>query len=227
MLAAVALYAQQEQQYLIREGTRPKDVFTFSDIYLYPTFKPGKVTFKNGNVANPMLNYNQFTHEIDFIKDRKDTLALADAETVKSISIADDTFYFQVDIGFVKKLEQTPVGILAKTDNLQLADRRRHSNSGSSNSSSNGSYNNFNTNSVTASSLSLNMVEKIDLIYRRKSEYFIANSKGFFHEATKKNFIRLFPDKKNIINDYFESRKIDVKSEQDLLELFQIINEKI
>jgi hypothetical protein len=227
LLFAAILFCQVAiaQQYLIKEGTRPRDTFTFTDIYLYPAFTPGKVNFKNNHVGAGMVNYNRFTGEIDFIKD-KDTLALTDPETIKNVTIGNDVFYYQIDIGFFQRMEESKDATLAKKDYLQLADRRRHPNSGSSNTASNGSYNPMISNGGgAASGLTLNMVENVDLIYRRKTEYYFANANGFFLKAEKKNLLRLYRDRKDAINTYLEGHDVDFDNGESLLQLFTAINE--
>jgi hypothetical protein len=213
------------QQYLIKEGTRPKDTFTFTDIYLYPAFTAGKVNFKNSHVGAGMMNYNRFTGEIDFIQG-KDTLALNDLETIKNVTIGNDLFYYQIDIGFFQRIEESKNATLAKKDYLELADRRRHPNSGSSNTASNGTYNPMiTTGAGVASGLTLSMVENVDLIYRRTVEYYFANANGFFLKAEKKNLLRLYRDKKVAINAYLEEHDVDFDNGESLLQLFTAINE--
>jgi hypothetical protein len=81
------------------------------------------------------------------------------------------------------------------------------------------------TGAGTASGLTMNMVEPVDLIYRRKTEYYFGNSKGFFVEASEKSIVRLYPDKRNMLKAYFEQHQVDFHNEQAMLDLFKLINE--
>src|SRR6267154_3401836 len=74
-LLSVQMQAQEGRRFYVKGGTRPKAVFKFEDIYLYPSFISGKVYFKDGGLGGGMMNYNRFAGEMDFIQGL-DTLAL-------------------------------------------------------------------------------------------------------------------------------------------------------
>jgi hypothetical protein len=217
--------AQDDKKYLVKAGMRPKDAISFTEIYLYPSFISGKVNFKNHHFGSGMMNYNRFTNEVDFIRD-KDTLALADPETVKNIVIGNDVFYYQIEIGCMQRVVETPYAILAKKEYLELTGRKRHPNSGEANTTSNGSYNHLiTTGAGVTSGLTLNMIEKVDLIYHKKTEYYWANSNGFFLKADKKNVLRLYPGKKTALSSYVEDNKVDFSNEEALQNLVKTIAE--
>lgn len=223
MLASLASVAQEGKKFVIKAGSRPKDTFSFNDIYKYPSFMTANINFRNNTSGTARMNYNKFTSEIDFIKG-KDTLALADHDAIKSIIIGNDAFFYQPDIGYVVRIAEAPKGSLAKREFLELADRRRHPNSGSTSQVSNGSYNNqITTGAGVASGLSLNMVEQEDLIYRLKTDYYFGNPKGFYVKTDKKNLLRTFPDKKSFLNEYLEKHNVDFHNPDSLQHLFNIV----
>jgi len=181
------------------------------------------VNFKNNTSGTASMNYNKFTSEIDFIKG-KDTLALADHDAIKSIVIGNDTFLYQPDIGYILRIADAPEGSLASRESLELADRRRRPNSGSTSQVSNGSYNNLiTTGAGVASGLSLNMVEQEDLIYRLRTDYYFGNQKGFYVKTDRKNLLRTFPDKKSFLNEYLEKHDVDFHNADSLQHLFTVI----
>jgi hypothetical protein len=198
--------AQETKKYVVKEGMRPRDVISFNEIYLYPSFTQGKVYFKNGRFGGSRMNYNRFTGDVDFINGR-DTLALADPESIKSIAIGNDNFYYAVGDGFVEKLNETTYATLAKKEIIAIADRRRL------NTPAAATY--YNT-SITpgdrmtagirqqsvGGSSAIYVTEKMDMIYQRKTSYFFADSKGNFVKVNKKNLIKLFPGKKNNLSLY-------------------------
>jgi hypothetical protein len=61
--------------------------------YLYSSFKPAQVQFKNGNMGCGMMNYSPFLEEMDFINEKIDTMAFNDIESMKYVVIEKDTFY--------------------------------------------------------------------------------------------------------------------------------------
>ncbi len=223
IICQLAMAQQEDQKYIVKQGTRPRDTFSFSDIYLYPAFNAGKVSFKNGTSGAGKMNYNRFTSEIDFIKGT-DTLALADAETMKNVVIGKDVFYYQKGIGFVQIVAETPYAVFARQENISLVDRRRQPNRATSSNTSNGTYNNqITTGAGVASGLALNMREEVDMIYRKKTEYYFANVKARFVKADKKSIVKLYPEKKDALTVYFTEHEVDFHSQEALQELFNII----
>ncbi|HEY9048738.1 MAG TPA: hypothetical protein VIN08_22695 [Ohtaekwangia sp.] len=212
--------AQDDQKYVVKEGTRPKDTFSYADIYLFPTFTSGKVYFKNNHVGSGMMNFNRFTREIDFIQG-KDTLALSDTETIKNVAIGNDVFYYQADIGYVQRMAENANVMFGKMESIDVADRRRQPNSGTSSTTSNGSYNSqITTGAGTASGLALKMVEKVDIIYRKKTHYYFRNAKGSFVKADKKSLLKAYPDKKEALNQYLLQNEVDFQNAESLQTLF-------
>jgi hypothetical protein len=224
--------AQENRKFIVKEGARPRDVFTFNDIYLFPAFNSGVVRFRNNTVGNGMMNYNCFTAEIDFING-KDTLELADPETIKSITIGKNIFYYQVDIGYIQYVTGTDYGTFGKMETYQVADRRRQRTSDPSNyfvtPGSSGGVN-AGTPAAKIGGLSngsaLSIIEHVDIIYKKSTEYFFANKNGFFVTPNKKNITRIFPKKKNAISAYLANHNVDFDNEESLQNLFTVITAK-
>src|SRR5687767_513412 len=62
--------------------------------YRFENFLVGQVHYKDGNGGVGRLNYNLLVQEIHFINDKGDTMALDNLETVRLITIGNDSFYF-------------------------------------------------------------------------------------------------------------------------------------
>ncbi|MBC5774228.1 hypothetical protein H8S95_09150 [Pontibacter sp. KCTC 32443] len=75
-----------------------------SKAYYYPQFKKGKVTFITGLTSPGILNYNLLNEEVEFIRAKKDTLALDDMYIVDMITIDKDTFFYDTKSAFILKL---------------------------------------------------------------------------------------------------------------------------
>src|SRR5688500_7310083 len=64
------------------------------EIYLYPSFEGGIVEYKNGQRFKGTLNYNKVLGTIQFIDEKKDTLAITNEDSISFISIGNDVFIF-------------------------------------------------------------------------------------------------------------------------------------
>ena len=232
ILVCTLTMAQENRKFMVKEGMRPRDVLTFSDIYLFPTFNSGVVRFRSNRVGYGSMNYNRFTGEIDFISG-KDTLELADPETIKSVTIGKNIFYYQVGIGYIQNLTGTGDAAFGKMETYYIADRRRDRTSVSSNyfvtPGSSGGVNSGDPAAKIgglANGTTLNIVERVDIIYRKKTDFYFANKNGFFLVPSKKNIMKIFPKKKEIINAYLIDHTVDFDDEESLRNLFSVIAEK-
>ncbi len=94
MLAATA---QQTEKISIKAGEDITAVLSTHGMYRFPAFITGTVYFKNGGMASAKMNYHTYLGLIQFISPKGDTLALAHPETIDSISIDSNLFYYRKD----------------------------------------------------------------------------------------------------------------------------------
>jgi hypothetical protein len=83
----------QSQIYKVQPGRVIMQSLPAGVGYLYSSFKPAQVQFKNGNMGGGMMNYSPFLEEMDFINEKIDTMAFNDIESMKYVVIEKDTFY--------------------------------------------------------------------------------------------------------------------------------------
>jgi hypothetical protein len=83
----------QSQIYKVQPGRVIMQSLPAGVGYLYSSFKPAQVQFKNGNMGCGMMNYSPFLEEMDFINEKIDTMAFNDIESMKYVVIEKDTFY--------------------------------------------------------------------------------------------------------------------------------------
>lgn len=69
------------------------------------------------------------------------------------------------------------------------------------------------------------ITETVNLIYRKKTDFYFANANGFFAVAKKEKLLRLYPDKKNIMYSYLKQHAVDFNNEVSLQNLFTAITE--
>ncbi len=116
------LIAQVRKTYKVNPGEKVMQALPNEALYMYPQFKDATVNFKNGRAGSSKLNYNRLLDEIQFIN-KEDTLSLGDEETISSIYIDKDTFYYFQ--GFVKKMDDVKNVRFASKKVLGLSNKQR------------------------------------------------------------------------------------------------------
>ena len=205
------LPAQKNESITVSAGMRLKDCITLSDIYRYPDFINGKVIYKNDAFSKAKLNYNYLNGEIEFLQ-KKDTLSIANPKEIQFVSIASDTFYY--DNGYLEMIRSGPVKVFVKRHFKQNEIQKKDS------------YGNSGSLAATTAFSSLHtggnyykLIINRDMVFEKISEYYLTVSKERFVPFNKKEIMKLFPQKKVVIQDYLKSNKVDFYSKDDLLKL--------
>lgn len=213
---SLTISAQEEKVYQIQANQELREVMSFTDVYKYPGFTAGIVSFRDGRVAAARLNYNYLQGEMDFIDASGDTLALADATNLKHVAIGKDTFYYSE--GYLEQLASHQTKKLTRRQFVELADSKKlgaYDQPTHSGANTVGSYAN--------SRSTFNFVVKENMTLVRKTYYFIGD-RNEFYPVSKKNVARVYGKKEKEISTYLDANKVNFKKEADLLALFRYLN---
>lgn len=215
-LLSITGYGQQ-QTWTVKSGESLKTALGDSIIFRYPKFEPGIVYFKNGTASAALLNLNLTNGEMQFISPAKDTLTVDYEQTISSVVIKVDTFYF--DKVFVELIQNNGVAKLAKMENFVPIDMQKMGgyDQATSTSSINSASYFFNGNQ------SANLTPNKLMVLRKKNNYFIGDKFNHFLPASKKNVTKLFNKQAGAINDFLKENKIVFVKEADLLKLVDLL----
>ena len=191
-------------------------------VYMYPEFQKGTVLFNDRSTSEGIVNLYLIGSHIHFIGPDGDTLAMKDQDTARVLSIGKDT-YIRHDKCWVRLLSVQ--GSLAfgirSTVHIEQAQKI-------------GAYG---MTEATASISNVAMLHDIPgapshavyLKTLRNIPYSVTHdallydgSKIFM--ATRKNFRKLFPEKKDLVKTYIKDNKLDLTKAQDALQLFNFLN---
>lgn len=196
-------------------------VFTVKDLYRYEQFLLGMVQFRDGTSAEAKLNYHKLFEQMLFIDDKGDSLAVGNPETIKSITIGKDTFYYNKEF-FVELISSTSSVRLAKRQVLQQIDEQKI-----------GAYGQSYTNNSTVANKNYYTVDgkpRLNVgegtLFSQKSEYYMSYKQDDFVLATKKNVEKLFDDKAKDVKSYIKTNSINFANENDLKNLMQFVQGK-
>jgi hypothetical protein len=82
-------------------------------------------------------------------------------------------------------------------------------------SSSNSSTDSFS--SIETTGKTYKLISNQDRVFEKTVQYFIAKASGSFVPFNKKKVLQLFPEKKELIQEYLKTNKTDFDSKADLL----------
>jgi hypothetical protein len=203
---------------LIRADQLASEVLTPEKIYQYPEFSIGKIIFRDQTSTGAALNYNYLNSEIEFIDPMNDTLAIAKHQmlNIKRIEVNKDTFYY--DNGYLQQVLQVPLGKLAKREMLIILTKEKL-----------GAYD-LPTSTVGVEAMTtfrdyygsenaatLRIRESITLDYR--NQFFFGDNNYSFLPANKKNLLKVFHSRKEMINNYLQENNVDFRNIDDLKKL--------
>lgn len=225
LLAALSLYctasnAQDSLTIFISADQQVSDVLTPKKIYKYPEFKPGRITFRDGSVANDRFNYNYLNGEIEFIQ--RDTLAISKDQmlNIRFLTVDNDTFFY--DKGYLQQIVTTPVGRLLKRQLLVVTKREKiGAYNQPSQTSAIESYGSF-TDNFGGFTPNLKIHENITLALR--TDFYFGDRFNTFLLASKRNLQRVFPNKRKQIDEYLRIHTVNFKKPEDLKNLLLSLN---
>ena len=212
----ICLSAQMDETITVRAGTRILDYFPVSKRYLYSEFTTGRILFKNGTYSDRKLNYNHLAGEIEFLQAR-DTLSISDKKDIRSVIVAQDTFFY--DKGYIEQIKSGRITVGLKQyyelKDIQGKDSYGVTSAGAATTS---------LGSLPADGNFYKLTANKDMIFKRTILYYIATQESGFVLCTKKNIMNLFTQKKDKVKSYLKANKVKFSSRDDILKLADFLS---
>lgn len=188
------------------------------EIFLYPSFIPGVVEYKNGQRFKSAMNYNKANGTIEFIDEKGDTLSMNNEESIAFINISGDKFiYGPMCLQIIKGNEKLA---LLKHETVKIADKHKTGSYGIPNSTgtiesidrldTRGNYNQIEINE--------------NLLISKVTTFYIEDEKGEIFVASRKNVLNNFPKKEDAIRNYIKANNIDFSKEDQIVGLVDFIS---
>jgi hypothetical protein len=209
LLIVLPAHAQKKQNVTVPAGSAVEDCIPFQERYRFKEFADGKVFFRNGSFAATKLNYNLLISDMEYIQ-ATDTLSIANPLDIILIAFDSDTFCY--DNGYLENIREGKVRV-ALRQSISLKNILKRDSYGSS--SSNSSTDSFS--SIETTGKTYKLISNQDRVFEKTVQYFIANTSGSFVPFNKKKVLQIFPEKKELIQEYLKTNKIDFDSKADLL----------
>ncbi len=215
VMMTLSLFAQKNDQIVVKAGTKLYDYFTVSERYLYSEFIPGRILFKNGIHSDRNVNYNFLAGEIEFIQ-RFDTLSIANRKDIKMVVIAQDTFYY--DNGYIELINNGRPGV-GRKQFIELKEVQKKDPYGVA--SAGGATNSYG--SLPSNGNFYKLTADKDMVFQKTIRYYIIKTDHDFQLFNKNNLMSLYPENKKTIKSYLKTNNVKFNSEEDLLKLAEFL----
>ena len=186
--------------------------------YKYPSFTKGYVFYRNGTHAYANFNVNLLLNQIQFLHPNGDTLSIVDEESIRFVTIGNDSFFCRKDI--VELMPGYSPLKLGRSQKISVMSRERVGAYGESSGTT--SITSFGSLSANDQVYQLRANENI-LLKKETIFYFIRNDFLTFLPATKWNLLQMAKNKDGI-QEYLRNNNIDFKKEADLKKLLEFVN---
>ncbi|MDD4655697.1 MAG: hypothetical protein WC396_08000 [Bacteroidales bacterium] len=218
----VALSAQKSQRGIVQAaiGTDMASVLSEDVVYMYPEFQKGTIMFNDNTFAEGELNLYLIGSTLHFRDIKGDTLVLKDQDLINMVSIGKD-YYMRFDKAYVRILNETDKVAFGIRSILHFEQPQKVGAYGTVN----------NTAAISEMSSIVNFGDAGGTTYLKslKNIPYVIRHDGMLYDgtklymATRKNFLKLFPGKKNDIIDYCRAHKVDFSNAGHTLALFNYL----
>jgi hypothetical protein len=219
-LLTVMLSGQVHKTITVKAGTRIVDYFAQDEMYRYPEFTQGKISFKDGTATVTKLNYSILVGEMQFIASG-DTMAVANEKDIRYVQIMLDTFYY--DNGYLEVIAGHDPVLMAVKRYVKVADIKKEGPMGTRSSGTGAQTYSGIYDIGIMSNHSLVMQE--DLVLSQNTDYYIGNAAAGFLVYKKNNVKKLFPKHKSAIEKYLKTNAVDFNVKEDLVKLTEFLKQ--
>lgn len=204
--------------YQVQPGEVPQEVIPWKARYQYELFKPAMVFFQSGRKGAGNMNYNAMINEMQFLAG-PDTIALAQENEIRYLTISTDTFYFQK--AWIHLLSSSEMSKLGERKVLAFSNREKV-----------GGYNGISAGAAIdgviavdeIANLQMSMAARQVISFASFTEYYFSDRFGQFKLAGKKSLLELFGSKRPGLDAFLQEQKFDYTSRADMERIWRFIN---
>lgn len=213
LVVAVSASAQLHEKIVVKAGDNIPLAISENGFYRLPKFTEGTYTMRNGQKATALFNFNIGNGEVEYIGDKRDTLAIGVPEDIRLITIGPDVQYIYQNKTYYEILADKKPAKLAKRIRISLEQEKKGGYGESAPASSQNNLRNF-TSYGGLYQLSY------DIAIIKTTSFYWLDGRDNLQSATKKNSLKLVSkDKQAQLESFIEENKINFNSEDDLRKL--------
>ena len=217
LLIAFFGYSQKTVTYIIKPGAFIRDVIPATEIFKYPVFTAGTVTFKDGRSIKGTLNYNMVIGTVQFIDANSDTLSLANEETIQRVEINNDLYYFSR--GYFRVVDSSKGMTISERVYFKNFSEKESSYGISSSTAASDNFGSI----LERRAYNLIAAEEMKLV--KQTEYAIFDQAGTMIYPDKKKLLKIFPDNKTAVSNYLTKNSANPDKKEELYKLRAFLTE--
>ncbi len=209
--------AQERKTFKLNPGQKATDVIPANEIYRYPSFVSGTVSFRNDRVGTALMNYNALIAEMQFIDPKGDTLSLDDAASIRSILLQGDTFYFHKV--FLHQLATIGDRKLAEHSSFVFVNRQKLGGFGEPTNATVETYNQISTSSFFKDLVARELITlgKVNILYT-------GDKFNQFREVNRKNLMQIYSRKSKELDAYLRTHDVAFGKVEDVKALMMYMD---
>lgn len=191
-------------------------------VYMYPEFQNGTILFADRSTSEGMVNLYLIGSQVHFIASTGDTLLMRDQDNARVLSIGRDT-YIRHDRSWVRLLAVKgglAIGIRSSV-NIEQPKKTGAYGMEDVTSSITSVSALYDVPSASAQTVYLKSLQNIPYSVTHDALLYDGNK---LHITNKRNFNKLFPGKKDLINSYIKENNLNLVKARDALQLFNFLN---
>lgn len=217
LVISSCLFAQRNETVTVKAGAKLINYFPPADRYLFQNFTAGKSVYRNGKSIPGSYNYNFLSGEIEFIQSR-DTFYITNKKELQYVTIGHDTLQFH-DNSFFQVIRSGQIKVYLR-QSIKIKEIVKMGAMGTSNRSAAQDTYTY----ILTGQQAMELIPNDDLILQMTRDFFYSTPEVKFVQFSKKNALRVFPEKEDVIKSYLKSNKINFDSKADILKLADFIN---
>jgi len=184
-----------------------------NELYRFPAFAEGTVTFRNGGFVTARLNYNISVDEMHFISPQGDTLALADPPAVIFINIGQYRFYY--DKGYLQSIPAAGDIILAFK---QVLLEEKNTKGAFGIATTHPDANSYSFFTLKGQQYKLN---NDDAQMEIRTTYFFGDTYGHFYKASKEYILNHYAKQQDAVSTFLKNNRISFNKADDFTKLLE------
>ena len=218
LLWSNSVSAQDTTTMFLKAGTTIKDALFRPAAFYYPQFQKGRVFFMDGSTSSASMNYNTLSDEMHFVDPKGDTMAIANVQTIKLITLDKDSFFY--DKGFIKLLSSNNNVKFGVKPSFRVVDIQKIGGYDmASSTSAITSYRTFYDGQTV-----YNLTVKEDMILKKVMIYYFGDKYNRFSAISRKSVLNLFSKQENKVKGYLKENDVDYSNKADLERLHQFLS---
>ena len=216
VMLTASLAAQERDEVVVG----PDQSFPLREKYRFPEFKSGFIVTRDGKRSRPLkLNYNIFSGAAQFLDEKGDTLFI-DEHLAKYVQIDDVTFIHEFSKGYFELVLKTePVRLAKPTQWKRTRVETIFNDAGRGGGPDQSAFTRSHKNTIYSEKAG-GHVRNENVVYLKQTFYHFVDEEDRILQANEMNLIRLFPEQKEQLKDWINTREVRFDDETSLKELF-------